>query len=106
MLDIYYDKILSALRKYPDSQELNWREFAGQRFLYVKSSAQVQTLMERLLGEGQMTIAGTRLSLDCQYVRSQGDVHVFRYRLLVPNEKMFCCANGCPDCTLYRDRTF
>lgn len=104
MLDRYYGELLQEIIKKGDVTEACWREFAGHRFLYVKSPLQASQLAKSLLATGGKITVGTKLKVECSYVRSSDGEHVFRFRLLVPNEKQFCCGNLCEDCFLLRER--
>lgn len=105
MLDTYYADLLRELVKNGTASEVIWRLFAGQRFLYVNSPLQASQLAKRLLETGSSITEGTKLKIECIYVRSIGDQHVFRFRFLVPSEKQFCCGNLCEDCFLLRERS-
>jgi hypothetical protein len=45
---------------------------------------------------------GKQLHCETIFVRQEEHLYVFRHRFYVPQQKMFCCGNLCPDCILYR----
>ncbi|WP_223700347.1 hypothetical protein [Sutcliffiella deserti] len=47
-----------------------------------------------------------RVTVETNFVRQDATPQfVYRHRFYVPQEKMFCCGNLCPDCIRLRKRT-
>lgn len=102
MLDEAYQEVVRLLCTHREITHAEWRHYAGFRFLYVWSPLPARQLAMRLEEAGCQITAGTRLQWESVYVRSEGHQHIFRFRLLVPLEKQFCCGNLCEDCFLLR----
>jgi hypothetical protein len=105
VLDRYYEWLHQSLLQAGTVPEASWREHAGHRFYYVKSPLPAHQVAKLLLEAGESIAAGTKLQVESIYVRSHGELHVFRFRFLVPAEKQFCCGNLCKDCFLLRQET-
>jgi hypothetical protein len=103
VLEHYYQRFEAELCMQSEFSQIVWREFAGQRFIYVNSPLPASHLAIKLLEAGTISTQGTKLKVECIYVRSLEHLHVFRFRFLVPNEKQFCCGNLCVDCFLLRE---
>ncbi len=103
MLDDYYHLYLNYLKQH-GLADACYQICAGQRFLYVKSPLPSTKLLFMLLEAGKLLLRGTRLTIECVYVRTDNTkepiCHVFRFRFLVPAQKQFCCGNRCVDCIL------
>lgn len=99
VLPTYYLTLEQELLGDPNIESIRWQQFAGHPFLYIKSSLTTDEVYHLLLLAASKMTFNTRLSIECQLVRSVTDLHVFRFRFLVPEEKMFCCGNQCEDCT-------
>ncbi len=102
MLDTLYDRFLADVSGQTVVTQAVWRTFAGQRFLYVHTPLSAGEAARLLDERARSLVDGTRLRVQCVYVRSEGSLHVYRFRFLVPDEKMFCCGNRCADCVLLR----
>ncbi|MFY0543305.1 hypothetical protein [Brevibacillus sp. H7] len=105
MLESFYQRFHNSSLNLPGIIDANWREYAGQRFYYVKTPLPAGLLRKMLLEAGEAVAAGTKLKVETIFVRSLEEQHVFRFRFLVPNEKQFCCGNLCVDCYLLRENT-
>lgn len=105
MLAAFYRQFVETLHEEGTITESNWRTYAGQRFLYVRSSLSACHLTQRLIEAGERLSQGTKLKAECIYVRSGEEEHVYRFRFLVPGEKQFCCGNLCEDCLLRREQS-
>lgn len=103
MLELVYQRYHETVTHLSEIAALEWREYAGQRFLYVSSPLPMESLTHLLLEAGERVISGTKLQVELLHVRSLEALHVFRFRFLVPNEKQFCCGNLCEDCFLLRE---
>lgn len=103
MIESYYDRFLYNLQSCKWFEQGIYKEHAGQRFIYVQSPLKPSEVTDKLLEEAHLLTHGTKLSIECVYVRSSVPLHVYRFRFLVPNEKQFCCGNLCVDC--FRLRT-
>jgi len=105
VIETYYDRFLQMLDQQQEQfGQSYWRIHAGQRFLYVESILPPAQLTSKLQDEAGNLIRGTKLGAECVYVRTQENIHVYRFRFTVPNEKMFCCGNFCVDCIRLRGK--
>lgn len=103
MLEFVYQHFSETVSRLSAIHGLEWREYAGQRFLYVSSPLPAESLTHLLMEAGERTASGTTLKVELLPIRSAGSCHVFRFRFLVPNVKQFCCGNLCEDCFLLRE---
>ncbi|UOE92954.1 hypothetical protein [Alkalihalobacillus sp. LMS39] len=69
-------------------------------FVYIttKEPISLKKLNSHIKVVGTRAMKGKRMNMDLHFVRQQENLYVYRIRFLVPNEKMFCCGNGCFDC--------
>ncbi|UFJ42954.1 hypothetical protein LOK74_10865 [Brevibacillus humidisoli] len=104
MIDLFYTQLTAALANRDGIDRIDWREFAGHRFLYVTSSLAHRELITVILQDAEALVKGTRIRCQCNHIRTEEQRSVFRFRFLVPEEKMFCCGNQCEDCTLHRQQ--
>lgn len=104
MIEQYYQLYYAHLLIQSEFTHASWREFAGKRFLYVSSPLPLDYVVSRVLEAGDTCTASTKLRVECVYVRSKDQQHVFLFRFLVPNEKQFCCGNLCEDCYYLREK--
>lgn len=102
MIDALYSRLAAQLKSHTGIGRVDWREYAGQRFLYITGSLAANELLAVIQQTGEHLASGTRLRVQCNHVRSDARHEVFRFRFLVPEEKMFCCGNQCTDCVLHR----
>ncbi|MEJ8545426.1 hypothetical protein [Brevibacillus borstelensis] len=102
LIDQLYQQLISMLRDERVVLDAYFREYAGNRFLYVTSPLPPPQLGDYLQEAGERVAAGTVIQPECAYVRTAGMVQVFRYRFLIPGDKKFCCGNLCADCCLFR----
>ncbi|MFC7372050.1 hypothetical protein ACFQPF_10185 [Fictibacillus iocasae] len=104
-LDLVWERFLEQLNHSETGLSAYKKEVTGIPFLYV-------SLLASTIGREQaehtikvcaaQSIKGKRLSLLMEYVREDSHLLVYRFRFLVPQEKMFCCGNLCPDCIRFK----
>ncbi|WP_270181761.1 hypothetical protein [Alkalihalobacillus sp. CinArs1] len=77
----------------------------GIPFLYITTNHSVSkgTIEESIKLLAAKVMRGKRLQMEYSFVRSDDTLLVYRVRFLVPQEKMFCCGNLCPDCIRFRN---
>ncbi|QQE72934.1 hypothetical protein KDJ56_13365 [Brevibacillus composti] len=102
LLDQWYHQLIIHLREEGVITEAAWREYAGQRFLYVNSPLPPPELGICLTEAGERMTQGTVARPECIFVRSSGTDQVYRFRFRIPEDKKFCCGNLCEDCFLFR----
>ncbi|MDQ0206469.1 hypothetical protein [Alkalicoccobacillus murimartini] len=96
MLDLFYSNLKTSLLQ---TYEIQMKAISGFYFLYVHSVDDYVEVQHAIRSVASILTKKRMLSFECEYVRSTNQIHVFRFRFLVPSEKMFCCGNGCIDCT-------
>ncbi|PPA72161.1 hypothetical protein [Jeotgalibacillus proteolyticus] len=102
-VDLIWKNFIDCLSQREGIDSAHWRKVAGIPFLYVSVSDAAQGSLhyeiKRCAGKA---MRGKRLHAETVSVRVSGNDHVFRHRFYVPQEKMFCCGNLCPDCIRFR----
>ncbi|USG63689.1 hypothetical protein NDK47_16065 [Brevibacillus ruminantium] len=104
LLDQLYQRLMEELFADGFVAAASWREYAGRRFLYVRSPLTSAQLSTCLTAAGERITAGTVIQPECIYVRTTGEDQVFRFRFVIPEDKKFCCGNLCEDCFLFRSQ--
>lgn len=80
------------------------KKFTGIPFIYIhyhpiQNGNKLSFLIKKA---ASLSMRGKQLHCETIFVRQEERIYVFRHRFFVPQEKMFCCGNLCPDCILYR----
>lgn len=97
MLQSAYSNLLHTLQQYYSVQQ---RDIGGYQFLYVQSDKHPDIIKQHIVEISRELCKNKSIQFECTFVRKQTNQCVYRIRFLVPSEKMFCCGNGCVDCTL------
>jgi hypothetical protein len=102
-VDLFAKRLASAPGR--PFERLEWRQYAGMTFLYFLPAEEIlrRRLEEFLNREAAKFTENTELRHEFGYVRTSRHGVVYRFRLLVPDEKSFCCGNLCPDCIRFRN---
>ncbi|MCD7033919.1 hypothetical protein LRR81_06695 [Metabacillus sp. GX 13764] len=79
---------------------------AGTPFLYIsaKEDVPLEELKKCIFRASKKAMLKKRVTVKTVFVRRDGNLNVFRHRFFVPQEKMFCCGNLCPDCVLLKKK--
>ncbi|OLO40773.1 hypothetical protein BTR23_04685 [Alkalihalophilus pseudofirmus] len=101
-LETVWNEFLEELKNHPSVITVTKKSFANLPFLFIQSQDNLHDLEQTIKMTAMNVMKGKRLTLEMVFVRSSQDTFVYRFRFLVPNEKMFCCGNGCMDCIRYR----
>ncbi|WP_026692154.1 hypothetical protein [Peribacillus kribbensis] len=78
-----------------------YKKIAGTPFLYisVKDWQMEKEVIENVIKNAAADVIKDRqLHSKTAFVRQQSGILVYRHRFYVPQRKMFCCGNLCPDC--------
>jgi len=105
-LESYLEQFLNILRGHSEIEELSYQKYAGIPFLRVKLNEEdaanmispqkeIQTWIKKAADQ---TATGSILSYECKFVRHSASGYLFRFRFLLPNQKMYCCGRFCSDC--------
>ncbi len=78
--------------------------YSGFPFLYIETTSTKDQLEAELKHAASKAMKGKRLSCEIVFVRFQSPDHIYRARFYVPQEKLFCCGNGCTDCVRLKNR--
>ncbi|MDT8859147.1 hypothetical protein N0O92_02805 [Alkalihalobacillus sp. MEB130] len=91
---------ISKLNQDDHIHSFHTKNYGGLPFGYIKvikpmSQPQLENLVIQYAREA---MKGKRLTFDMIYVRHHSNAFVYRMRFKVPQEKLFCCGNGCSNC--------
>lgn len=102
-LDSIWKGFLDSLQHVPFVLSLEKKLVTGLPFLYIHTNGQAgKNEIEDMLKVNSIdAMRGKRLNAEISYVRRDSFLFVYRFRFLVPQEKMFCCGNLCEDCIRY-----
>ncbi|MFE4141073.1 hypothetical protein ACFX4I_04275 [Peribacillus sp. YIM B13472] len=81
------------------------KKFTGIPFIYIhyippqNGNSKLSFLIKKA---ASLSMRGKQLHCETIFVRQEEHLYVFRHRFYVPQQKMFCCGNLCPDCILFR----
>jgi hypothetical protein len=103
-LEIIWNSFKEKLQQDECIQSIQRKKFGGLPFVYIDlekpiSKLQLDHLLTRFSKEAMQ---GKRLSCDISFVRMQKKAFVYHIRFKVPQEKLFCCGNGCTDCVRHK----
>ena len=104
-LNTVWEHFLNRMKQDPSIIHVEKKMMAGIPFIYVTVSSQfsIDHSTDSVKKHAVKAMKGKRLTLNLTFVRSEENLHVYRMRFLVPQEKMFCCGNLCFDCIRFRD---
>lgn len=99
-IELIWTKFIDLLSKHHSLTHVYTRKSAGIPFLYiqVKEPCAQQELEKAIRKAAAGAMKGKQLHCETEYVRNDQQLFVFRHRFYVPQRKMFCCGNLCPDC--------
>jgi hypothetical protein len=95
-----WNQFIDLLSKHPSILHASYKKSAGIPFLYVeaKEFCSQQELEKTIKKAAAGAMKGKQLHCETEFVRNDKQLYVFRHRFYVPQRKMFCCGNLCPDC--------
>lgn len=94
-----WNTFLEQLQRNPGITDASWKKAAGIPFLYIHSEELgEEALKEIILRAAGRAMRGKQLHAETVPVRKADGLFVYRHRFYVPQRKMFCCGNLCPDC--------
>ncbi|TKD71775.1 hypothetical protein [Pseudalkalibacillus hwajinpoensis] len=104
-LDDIWTPFLNELAKSDAVSSVSKKKITGIPFLYFTVNKNIgKERIETLIKvEAAKVMKGKRLRMEYSFVREDQSLMVYRVRFLVPQEKMFCCGNLCPDCIRFRE---
>ncbi|MEW9501420.1 hypothetical protein [Jeotgalibacillus marinus] len=98
-IDLIWEGFINNLSNTNGIKSVHWKRVAGIPFLYVTAdTVEKDELHIKIKMCAGQAMRGKRLHSETISVRTNGLNYVFRHRFYVPQEKMFCCGNLCPDC--------
>ncbi|WP_285766494.1 hypothetical protein [Peribacillus sp. SI8-4] len=102
-LDPIWHQFITRLLSHDEITEASVKKFTGIPFLYIHYHSGDERLLIYLIKKAAShSMRGKQLHCETIFVRQEEHIHVFRHRFFVPQKKMFCCGNLCPDCILFR----
>ncbi|WP_163101386.1 hypothetical protein [Peribacillus alkalitolerans] len=107
-LDSVWEKYLKLLQRHTDIQSVHYKKVAGIPFLYIavtNPAISMETILKHMKKCSALVMKGKQLHCETIYFRQQDLLFVFRHRFYVPQRKMFCCGNLCPDCIRFKDES-
>ena len=104
-LDDIWTPFLNQLATSNDVISASKKIITGIPFLYFTVNPNIgkDTIETLIKIQAAMVMKGKRLQMEYSFVRRDRSLMVYRVRFLVPQEKMFCCGNLCPDCIRFRE---
>ncbi|MGA9288592.1 MAG: hypothetical protein WBV93_09645 [Anaerobacillus sp.] len=104
-LDDIWNPFLNELAKSNAVSSVYRQNITGIPFLYLTVNEDIRkaTIETLIKIEAARCMRGKQLRMEYSFVREEGSLLVYRVRFLVPQEKMFCCGNLCPDCIRFRN---
>lgn len=99
-IEAIWDIFLQTLSQFENIHRISYKKAAGIPFLYItaKEGTRQEDLEEAIRISAATAMKGKRLHSETIFVRSEEQLSIFRHRFFVPQKKMFCCGNLCPDC--------
>jgi hypothetical protein len=105
-LDQIWQKFMDHLLDNDEITQVSIKKFTGIPFIYIdfhpaqNDISKLSIIIKKAAG---LSMRGKQLHCETIFVRQEESLYVFRHRFYVPQQKMFCCGNLCPDCILYRN---
>lgn len=101
-IEVIWTQFLKLLSDYDSIDQASYKKSAGIPFLYIQTKSHLsysQNELEKAIRQSAAgAMKGKQLHSETEFVRKEGNLFVFRHRFYVPQRKMFCCGNLCPDC--------
>ncbi|MFC0558727.1 hypothetical protein [Halalkalibacter alkalisediminis] len=98
-LELIWEKFITLLKVEHQVNTISKKTFTGIPFLYITAlNLQQQQLNDLLIQAASQAMKGKQLTCDITFVRMKSQTFVYRIRFKVPQEKLFCCGNGCSNC--------
>ncbi|WP_347550487.1 hypothetical protein ABFG93_02870 [Pseudalkalibacillus hwajinpoensis] len=104
-LDDIWEPFLNRLSSSDTVRSVYKKNITGIPFLYLTLNTNIRkaTIDTLIKIEAARVMRGKQLRMEYSFVREEKTLLVYRVRFLVPQEKMFCCGNLCPDCIRFRN---
>lgn len=99
-IEVIWKQFLKMLSDYDSIAQASYKKSAGIPFLYIqaKDHPSKKELENTIRQSAAGAMQGKQLHSETEFVRNEDNLFVFRHRFYVPQKKMFCCGNLCPDC--------
>ncbi|UKS67021.1 MULTISPECIES: hypothetical protein [Rossellomorea] len=101
-LETIWQQFLTHLQSQEHILDAKVQKRAGIPFLYVESKLSREELDYHIRKWSARAMRGKMLHSETIFFRASEDLSVYRHRFYVPQEKMFCCGNLCPDCVRFK----
>jgi hypothetical protein len=99
-LELIWTTFLNCLNRDQCTERAWYTKIVGIPFLYIKYLHMSDlSYFEKLIKKASsLSMRGKQLHSETIFVREDAGIFIFRHRFFVPQRKMFCCGNLCPDC--------
>ncbi|MGE6378255.1 hypothetical protein [Peribacillus muralis] len=104
-LEQIWHQFINQLLSNEEINQASVKKFSGIPFIYIHYHSldnDEQLLFFIIKKAASHSMRGKQLHCETIFVRQEEHLYVFRHRFYVPQKKMFCCGNLCPDCILFR----
>ncbi|MGW6301394.1 hypothetical protein, partial [Peribacillus butanolivorans] len=106
-LDQIWNQFIGHLLDNEEISQASLKKITGIPFIYIHYSQkdkenEKNNLFLLIKKAASRSMRGKQLHCETIFVRQEIQLFVFRHRFYVPQQKMFCCGNLCPDCILFR----
>ncbi|WP_423409936.1 hypothetical protein AABM38_08145 [Heyndrickxia sp. MSNUG] len=99
-IEVIWKLFLKMLCEYDSVAQATYKKSAGIPFLYIHANEHPsKNELEKAIRQSAAgAMKGKQLHSETEFIRTEDHLFVFRHRFYVPQRKMFCCGNVCPDC--------
>ena len=102
-LSLIWEDFMARLWQEPAIEDAKCKKYAGIPFIYLRPVLGRHASLPGLIQKSAArAMRGRQLHCETVFVRS-GEVYVYRHRFYVPQKKMFCGGNLCPDCIRFEE---
>ncbi|RFU61171.1 hypothetical protein [Bacillus sp. V59.32b] len=105
-LESIWSSFINKLSAFEGIENVSYKKSAGIPFLYVQHSdiTEMDEVIASIKRASAKSMRGKQLHSKTVFVRVERNMMVFRHRFYVPQRKMFCCGNLCPDCIRFENK--
>lgn len=105
-LESIWSSFINKLCVFEGIEDVSYKKSAGIPFLYVQpnKNIEIDEVIAFIKIASAKSMRGRQLHSETVFVRTEGNIIVFRHRFYVPQRKMFCCGNLCADCIRFGNK--
>lgn len=107
-LETIWASFINTLSAHEKIEHVSYKKAAGIPFLYIRHTehASMEEILSFIKKAAAKSMRGRKLHSETVFVRKEKELLVFRHRFYVPQRKMFCCGNLCPDCIRFENEKY